>query len=475
MKRTISLFTGLIWFGVFSSAISYAQQSKIAENIDKYLSIRTEMGNFSGAVLVAKDNQIIIRKGYGLADVEKKIPYTAETRQEIASVSKMFTAFAALRLKNEGKLQLTDSVCKYLADCPDAWKPVAIENLIRHTSGIPDYESALELGSDKYFEFMTEPNSSRKIVENARQLPLDFKPGEKFKYSNTAYIILSFIVEKAARMPFAEYVAKKILKPAGMKQSGVLGIQKSTRNLAHGYAPKTELTWEKRLGGFALTSENLKKLPQLTLTPPHGDGFLYSTVDDLWRWSRMMDGGGFVSAEERAEIFSPPYGFGWIIDTDFEQKRFRHNGILPGYLSEFIKFPDNKITIIIFSNLDHTRMSVVARDISAITLGKPFDMPVRGRVIELGKQQIAALEGNYKTAGGSSLTIQNEPDYLSAYLKDPNGQLQFAAGLIPLSPTEFYFPFRDGKVIFTLDEKGKATKVNLRYRGEDHFAERVNP
>lgn len=462
----------LIIFVVICSALTISAQT-IGSQIDRYLSVRSEMGNFSGAVLVVKDNQIILRKGYGLADVEKKVSFTPETQQEVASVSKMFTAFAALQLKNAGKLQLNESICKYLPDCPEIWKPITIENLIRHTSGIPDYEEALELGSDKYLEFMTQPNTSTKIVENARKLPLDFKSGEKFKYSNTAYVILSFIVQKVAQMPFAEYVTKKILKPAGMKNSGILGTRNSAKRLANSYAPKTELTWEKRLGGFALTSDNLKKLPQLTLTPPHGDGFLYSTLDDLWRWSRMMDGGSMVSKQDLAEIFSPQYGFGWFIDNDFGQKRFRHNGIIPGYLSELIKFPESKITIIIFSNLDHTRMSSVARDVSAITLGKPFDMPVRGKVIQLTKEQISALEGNYKTTEGNSLNVQNDPDYLSAYLENPNGQLQFAAGLIPLSPTEFYFPFRDGKVIFTLGKNGKATKVNLRYRGEDHFAERV--
>ncbi|MBX7172431.1 MAG: beta-lactamase family protein [Pyrinomonadaceae bacterium] len=464
----------IVLFIVICSVLTISAQTK-GSQIDQYLLVRSEMGNFSGVVLVAKDNQIILRKAYGVADIEKKIPYTPETQQVIASVSKMFTAFAALQLKNDRKLQLTDSICTYLADCPDIWKPVTIENLIRHTSGIPDYEEALELGSEKYFGFMTQPNTPIKIIENARELPLDFKPGEKFKYSNTAYIILSFIVEKVSKTPFAEYVVKKIFKPAGMKQTGVLGTKSLPKKLANSYAPKTELTWEKRLGGFALTSDNLKKLPQMTLNPPHGDGGIYSTVDDLLRWSQIMDGGSFVSAKDLAEIFSPQYSFGWFIDNEFGQKRFRHNGILPGYLSELIKYPDEKITIIIFSNLDHTRMSVVARDVSAITLGKPFDMPVRGTVISLTKEQISALEGNYKTTENNTLTIQNDPDFLSAYLKDPSGQIQFAAGLIPLSPTEFYFPFRDGKVIFTIGEKGKATKVNLRYRGEDHFAERVIP
>ncbi len=462
------LFLFLLCF--FLTPAANGQPDNTAGVLDHYLSARAGMGGFSGAVLVAKDGKIIFRKGYGYADVEKRIPFTPETQHEVASISKMFTSMAALRLRDQGKLRLEDSICKYLNDCPDIWKPITVQQLMRHNSGIPDYEEALDLGSDKYMQFMMQPDASAKIFENAKKLPLDFKPGEKFHYSNTGYIVLSHVIQRAAGQPFAEFVTNQILKPAGMTNSGVLGWRSSPKRLANGYT-HGDLGWDKSLAGVPLTSGHLKRVPNLPLTPPAGDGGLYSTLDDLYRWSQLMDGSRLVTAAEVQEIFTPGldnYGYGWFIGNAFNRKRVRHTGSLPGYVSDFIKFPDDKITIIYFSNLDRARSASIVRDVTAIVLDTPFDMPVRGQVVKLSVEQVARLEGVYKMADGKLLTISNAPDFLTAELKG-----RYTAGLIPLSPTEFYFPLGDGRAIFTLDAKGQAAKVNMRYGGEDHIAERV--
>jgi CubicO group peptidase (beta-lactamase class C family) len=444
----------------------------VAQTVDQYLTARTELGRFSGAVLVAKDGKVMLRKGYGFADVEKRIPYTPETRHEVASISKMFTAMAALKLRDQGKLRLEDPVCKYLDPCPETWKPITIQQLMRHTSGIPDYEEALEIGSDKYMEFMTQPGATAKIVENARTLPLDFKPGEKFHYSNTGYIVLSHVVQKAAGQPFGDFVVKTLLRPAGMTHSGIFGTGEPPRDLENGYT-HGDLGWERMLAGVPLTAGHLKKVAPLPLTPPAGDAGIYSTVDDLYRWSQEMAGGKLVSAEEAAEVFTPGlenYGYGWFIDTGFDRQRMRHTGSLPGHTSDFIKFPKDRVTIILFTNLDRTRLDRIARDVTAIVLGTSYDMPVHGKLVQLTAEQFAKLEGEYKMKDGKTLTVRKEPDLLAAELKG-----RYTAGLIPLSPTELYFPLGDGKAIFTLDESGKAVKVNMRYGGEDHIGERVGP
>ncbi|HVG33611.1 MAG TPA: serine hydrolase domain-containing protein [Pyrinomonadaceae bacterium] len=469
--RLRHLPTALLFFILFfSTPAAKGQTENTSRVIDQYLSARTEMGGFSGTVLVAKDGKIILRKGYGYADVEKRIPFTPETQHEVASISKMFTAMAALRLRHQGKLRLEDSVCKYLSDCPDIWKPITVQQLMRHTSGIADYEEALDLGSEKYMQFMTQSDASAKIFENAKKLPLDFKPGEKFHYSNTGYIVLGHVIQRAAGQPFAEFVTNNILKPVGMTHSGVLGWRSSPKRLANGYT-HGDLGWEKSLAGVPLINGHLKRVPRLPLTPPEGDAWLYSTVDDLYRWSQLMDGSGFVATAEVAEVFTPGldnYGYGWFIGNAFNRKRMNHTGALPGYVSNFIKFPDDKITIIIFSNLDRARTGSISRDVTAIVMGAPFDMPVRGQVVKLSLEQLSRLEGVYKMADGKLLTISNAPDFLTAELKG-----RYTAGLIPLSPTEFYFPLGDGRAIFTLDAKGQATKVNMRYGGEDHIAERM--
>ncbi len=255
-----------------------------------------------------------------------------------------------------------------------------------------------------------------------------------------------------------------------MKNSGVLGVT-VPKNLASGYT-HNDLSWEKKLAGTPVTERQLKKMPVLKLTSPAGDAFMFSTLDDLYRWSQIMEGNTKLAAPaEAAEIYKLTkfnYGYGWLTGDGFDRKRARHNGQLPGYLTDFIRFPDEKITLIIFSNTDRALLGRIARDVSAILLGTPYDMPVRGKVIKLDTEQIAKLEGKYKMADGKILTIRNEPDFLTAKLQD-----RYTAGLIPLSPTEFYFPLGDGRAIFTLNDKGTAIKVNMRYSGEDHIAERI--
>ncbi len=461
-------------FYVSAAAAQATQAADTAAAIDRYLTARTELGRFSGAVLVAKDGQVIFRRGYGFADVEKRIPYAPETRHEVASITKMFTSMAALMLRDKGKLKLEDSICNYLADCPEAWKPVTVQNLMRHTSGIPDYEEKLELNSPKHVEFMIKPDATDIIYADAKKLPLDFKPGEKFHYSNTAYIVLARIVEKVSGQPYYKFVEKNILKPAGMKSSGMMNYRKPPANLAAGYSSET-LGWDKVLPGVSLTGGHLKRVPQISLQAPAGDAALYTTVDDLYKWSRVMDGStGLVSAKTAQEVFTPGlenYGYGWFINKAFETKRFSHTGGLPGYASDFTKLPEKNLTTIIFSNMENTRLSRIKRDIIAIVLGKPYDPPVTGKAVTLTAEQFAKLEGNFKMADGATLRIFKEakPDsLLAAHIPD-----RYMAGLIPMSATEFYMPLTEGRAIFTVDETGRAIKVNMRYNGEDHPGERI--
>jgi len=358
----------------------------------------------------------------------------------------MFTAAAALKLRDAHRLSFDDPICRFFDPCPDAWKPILIKHLIGHTSGIPDYESKLELGSAKYLDFMPRPGASRQIIDDARKLPLDFPPGTQFNYSKTGYILLSDIVEKASGMPFARYIEKELLRPAGMTRSGVIDSQRLPAELALGYT-HDELGWEKTVAGVELTAENNHRVPQLSLTSPEGDAFLYSTVDDLYKWSQVMDGAkpNVLPKNDLSTVFTDNgfgYALGWFVGKGFGETRYRHNGALPGYWTDFIKFPDKGITIVMVSNIP-ARLSSIARDLSLMMLGKPYDMPVRGHVVTLQNEQITALEGTYKWPDGRVLTITNKPDYLTAVLEK-----QFTAGLIPISATSFYFPLGDGIATF---------------------------
>jgi CubicO group peptidase (beta-lactamase class C family) len=328
---------------VFLSLGVFAKPTNPNLEIDKMLSSLTKAGRFSGAVLIARDGKILLRKGYGFANLEKRIPFIPDTLHHVASISKMFTAMAVLKLRDQNHLKLEASICTYLENCPKTWQGITVKNLLRHTSGIPDYEEPLGLYSKAYLAFMTRNDATQDILRTTRTQKLEFQPGTKFHYSNTGYVLLSSIVERVAGKPFNQAVHDLILEPAGLKNTAM--FETGMTGISSGH------------------TKNWKPVPKLALSPPAGDAALVSTLDDLYRWSQLMD------AREMREIFVPGlggYGYGWFIDTRFGRKRYIHTGELPGYRTVFIKYPSEKLTVILFSNQDQAPLETVSRDIAAL-------------------------------------------------------------------------------------------------------------
>ena len=339
--KKVLIVCALIW----CTLSVLARSTSPGQIIDARLSSLTSDGQFSGAVLIARAGTILLRKGYGFANLEKRIPFTPNTPHYVASISKMLTAMAILKLQDRQRLKLKDSICKYLENCPKIWQVVTVQNLIRHTSGIPDYEEKLGLYSSAYLKFMTKKNATAKIILQAQKQKLEFQPNTQFRYSNTGYVLLSSIVEKVAGKPFNQAVHDLVLSPAGLKNTGM--FEPEMTGISSGY------------------TKNWKSIPKLALTPPAGDAALVSTLDDLYRWSQLMD------AREYAEVFKPGlggYGIGWFIDRRFNRKRFIHTGELPGYRTVFVKYPSEKITIILFSNQDQAPLEMLTREISGLLL-----------------------------------------------------------------------------------------------------------
>ena len=184
------------------------------------------------SLAVVKNGKAIVNKGYGLANVELNVPVTAETVIRLGSVSKQFFATAILKLAEDGKLSIEDSVHKFFPDAPETWRPIQLKHLMSHTSGLQ--------GKARPITIVIQPDLV--IIKSAYSLPLDFKTGEKYQYCNLAYFMLAEIITQVSKMPWQDYIREKLFIPAGMKNSGMTDFYPIIPNRASGYMHK-EIRW----------------------------------------------------------------------------------------------------------------------------------------------------------------------------------------------------------------------------------------
>ena len=199
-----------------ATATSTPTAQQINSKADEYMNASVKVNHFTGTILVARDGQPIISKGYGMADYELNVPNSPQTVFRLGSVTKQFTAMAIMMLQERGKLSVSDPICKYLEKCPAAWQPVTIRNLLTHTSGIPNYTDS----PDFFEKVATAGYTSASLVDLFRDKPLDFAPSEKYKYSNSGYHLLGLIIEKTSAISYAQFLHENIFKPLGMKSTG---------------------------------------------------------------------------------------------------------------------------------------------------------------------------------------------------------------------------------------------------------------
>jgi CubicO group peptidase (beta-lactamase class C family) len=323
--------------------------------MDAYLSEATRMFRFSGAVLVARGTNVVLVNGYGLANIATGTPNGPHTRYRIASVTKQFTALAILELQEQKKLSVADRVCRYVTRCPAAWRPITIEHLLMHTSGIGDY-FALP-GFDE-----TTALSPTELVDTFRDEPLDHPVGSRWRYSNSGYALLGYVIERVTGTTFADFLTRYILRPLGMSESGY-DVNHPDRTHAIGYDP---------IGQPA---------PFIDISTPYAAGAMYSTVTDLYRWNRFLLTGTppIVSADTRAQMLTPRrlldtdhpdlygrYGYGLQFLGEGTEATYFHSGSIKGFSSYNLVRPHEQLSITVLSNQGVTRTDNIADQLIAI-------------------------------------------------------------------------------------------------------------
>ena len=171
---------------------------ELASRIEEYMAARVNRDHFSGSILIARDGKVLFSRGYGMANLELDVPNTPQTKFRLGSITKQFTAMAILILQERGKLNVQDKVKKYLPDAPKAWDEITIHHLLTHTSGIPNYTALPD-----FLKTLPDRVTLKELIARFKDKPLDFKPGEKFRYSNSGYVVLGQIIETASGQNYA--------------------------------------------------------------------------------------------------------------------------------------------------------------------------------------------------------------------------------------------------------------------------------
>jgi D-alanyl-D-alanine carboxypeptidase len=299
--------------------------------------LKTLRGTGATIEIVERDGSTYVR-GYGLRDVARGLPAQAGTQYEIGSITKQFTAAAILQLKSAGKLKLDDRLAAYLPNAPHA-REVTIRQLLSHTSGVPEY-----LDGPHIVSRAAKPATFAQLMALVAKKPLDFKPGTKFEYSNTTYIILGRVVEVVSKQPYEAYVREHLFAPAGMTQTATMADESRLPDMARGY-----------------TQKDGKTIPASPLDDSFAwsAGNIVSTVEDLERWNVALSSGKIIPAADYALMTTPvrlpngastDYGFGMVADSFEGQPRVWHNGGTFGFAATNQFFPNLSLHVIAFTN-----------------------------------------------------------------------------------------------------------------------------
>ena len=328
-----------------------------------------------------------------------------------------------------------------------------------HTSGIPNYTSFPD-----FLKTIRNPATVDEMIAKFKDKPLDFKPGEKFKYSNSGYIVLGKIIETASGSTYPAFLKQAIFDPLAMNDTGYDSFAAIQKNRASGYS---------RLLGLAPVNATY-----IDMSIPHAAGALYSTALDLLKWDRALDCEKLVPKKTIEAMFTPfknQYGYGWGINTKFDQPVHAHGGGIPGFVTEIERYPREKLLVVVLSNFESSRVGRIGNDLAAIALGGPYVIPHEPRPAPVDLAVLATYAGQYQAdspAGKEKLLITVTVDGKTLKVES-KGQARSVA--VPESERRFYVKANDSTLEFSRDAKGKTNQLTLLLDNRNITAMRVEP
>jgi D-alanyl-D-alanine carboxypeptidase len=340
-RRRVSFLALVLFFAVAAVART--------DEVDDFITGEMRRQNIPGlALAIIRDGKVIKAEGYGFASLRTKSPATPETVFKIASVSKQFIATGIMLLVQEGRLGVDDPISNHLERTPDAWNGITIRHLLTHTSGLvreaPGWDSR-------------KIQSDADVIKSAYSVPLRFAPGAKYEYSNLGYFALGEIIRRVSGQPWTEFLNEKVFKPSGMSTTYPTNTEAVLPNRAQGYVDNDQL---REAGEW------------LALRP---SGAFLSTVLDMAKWDAMLYTDKILSESSRQQMWTPVtlndgkthgYGFGWQVGSYKGRRMVHHGGGGPGARTQFARFVDDRLSIVILVNLDDVDIDALLHGVTGL-------------------------------------------------------------------------------------------------------------
>jgi CubicO group peptidase (beta-lactamase class C family) len=410
------------------------------------------------AVLVAKDGNVLYRKGFGYADIKNKIPVTPDTKFRIGSVTKQFTASAILKLQENNLLSVNDKLSKFIPDFPRG-DEVTIHQLLTHTSGIHSYTS-----NKDFIGKVTKTVLPDTLINSIKKDPYDFNPGEKWLYNNSGYFLLGYIISKVSGKSYAEYLKETFFDPLHMENTGVHYSGIKLEHEAKGYSKNNgkyndAINWDMSWAGAA--------------------GSIYSTVDDLMKWNQALYGGKVLNEKSLDSALTPVvlkngeqpavrYGYGLGLNRFRGEDIISHSGGLHGFITQLSYYPKEKLTVVMFSNTAEPEVNFDPNKIAEAFLWNKMDKQTSYTESSVKPKNLQLYAGRYDLSGIAVITITAENDKIYSQL---SGQPKFE--IFPLSEDEFFWKVVDARIKFVKDEKGEISQAVLFQNGQELKAKKL--
>jgi CubicO group peptidase (beta-lactamase class C family) len=436
LHRTL-IVAGLLWLAaarVGLNAEAVDASNRVREFVEPYLKNKQIPGC---AIMVRYNGMIALCAGYGIANLEDKVPVTAKTVFQSGSVGKQFTSAAVMLLVRDGKLSLDDKVGKYL-DVPQSWSGITVRNLLNHTSGLGDYPESFSLTRDY---------SEDELLKMVTSQSLDFAPGERWSYSNLGYVTLGILIHRVSGRSYSEFLRTRIFQPLAMTSSRVISEEDIISHRAAGYrfkdgalknqgwvAPTVNTTAD---GSLYLTAEDMSKWEEALETERLLD---HAAFDQMWQPTKLKDGG------------TAPYGFGWgVTQTKSGARLLEHGGAWQGFAAYIGRYIDDELTVAVFCNRAGAPARYIGQQIAGLYV--PAFSPAKHSPLRLDPKVLESYAGDYRVGDRFTIHVNAVGDHLETTW------LGERIAMRPESESAFCESDSDRTFRFVKDNRGNVTEL----------------